>query len=164
MQNLMNKALEIENDKNVYSVTVSIVQPWMNIKGAGCAVLVYAKDEITAQKNALELAGDVWDLRNIAVVDLISVKDAIEQAKSFTKKPVLLVDSADSPSAGAPGDSADVIKGLIEHGEGLNALANIVDPEVVRLASSLGENNTGYFNLGRKIAPRFGSQLHYMQL
>ena len=153
------KAAEAEVGKlpGVLSTSLFTVQPWLDVSDLGCSCVVVLDRSATA----VELAGAsdgmtrvlqaLWDVRDEVRVDLVdpgvAVREAIRgnSASVITNSrnasgtgPVLLVDSADSPSAGACGDSSTLLRAIIEASPSRETriLLTLVDPQAARIGQS----------------------------
>jgi len=125
------------------------VQPWLDIPEIGSVAIAIAEDMETAQKYADKLIEMLYEKRDEYMPELMSVDEIIDLAeKSETQKPVILADAADSPNAGAVGDSPVVAMRLAERGCKLRAGMFVVDPQAVQKAFEMGVGNTAEFQVG----------------
>ncbi|MCX6623787.1 MAG: M81 family metallopeptidase, partial [Acidobacteria bacterium] len=98
------------------SYSVFGVQPWLDVAGIGCATLVVADgDEAAAEACAARMANLFWELREQFEVELMSPRAAVEEALATVGQPVVLAEPSDSPTAGSPGDSADMLAAFREY-------------------------------------------------
>ena len=138
------QALEGVEDFSIYQM-----QPWLDVKDAGSAVIAIAQDRKKAEAFVVEVARRQWRLKDSIKADQYSMDEVIEAAaQNDTKKPYILVDSADSPNAGATGDSAAVLKRIIEKKSPVKTAFALIDAPAARLARSLGVGASGVFSLG----------------
>ncbi len=158
---VMLRADEMEHEPDVLSVTVSCVQPWLNIHGVGCAVTVYANSDEKAAAYAVELGDMLWNMRKELQVRTYTVQDAVQLLAIVPGKPALFVYSADSPSAGSSSDSVAVIRGLLEYARDFKVYANIVDAPVAILATEMGEGVIIEVDLGHSITREYGEPMHH---
>lgn len=115
------------------------VQPWLDVQELGFAVTVTSdNDASAAQELADDLAALAWAARDRFAVDLIDPAGAIAHAREAAVRPVLLSESADSPTAGTPADSPAVVRALLESGSDLRAYATLVDAPAVAACVSAG--------------------------
>ncbi len=122
-------------DPAIQSVSVFGVQPWLDIQEMGCAVLVVADRQLaSAQSAATQVARRFWDLRNEFEVELLQPAEAIQRALAVQGGPVILAESSDSPTAGSPGDSAEMLEALLAHAPGQTAAVWLRDPGAVEQA------------------------------
>lgn len=136
-------------DGTLLDFTVFQMQPWLDANPAATTVLAVAKDAQTAARCAEELAQDLFDRRKAFWPEMYSVDQVIDRAISGeAKKPVVLVNSGDSPGAGACGDSNAVLRRLMERGEALRYVTLLRDGPAVERAFRIGVGNTGEMTLG----------------
>ena len=139
----------------IVSVSVFGVQPWLDIDEMGCATVVVADgDKASATECARRAAQCFWDLREQFDVTLTSPDDAIREAVGTEGGPVVLADSADSPTAGAPGDSAELLRLLLREAPEAPALAWVRDPRAVEQAWNLRPGDSIRTTLGARFNPR----------
>ena len=139
---VMNYALAFEQHPDVLSVSVFYVQPWLDLRDCGCSVVVVTnRDGRLASELAENIADEFWRRRHEFKVELTPLQDAVQQAISAPRGPIILADGADAPSGGAPGDSPAILQALLNAGANVKTLINIVDPEAVDLAIRAGIDN-----------------------
>lgn len=148
--------LEVGQVPGVRSTSTFIVQPWLDVPEIGCtiaAVVDHAmgiRDLAEAERRLDVAANALWGARESIRVPLVDADAAVDGAVSRDAAvviwnghgeadrtgPILLVDSADSPSAGACGDSSTVLRALIRRrafpGQ---VLAMVVDEPAARIAA-----------------------------
>jgi microcystin degradation protein MlrC len=153
---IMDKVRKLESKKGILSASVFQMQPWMDLENAGASVIVIADgSKQTAGKFAELLAKEYWDIRKELVFQLTPLEVAVRRAIEIEKGPVVISDSADAPSAGAPGDSPFVLSYLLTNNIDINALLTIVDADAVQKAIDLGVGKEGVFSLGGKIGKKY---------
>lgn len=131
---------QLERTPGILAAGLATVQPWLDIPELGSAVVVVADRSAEAADQACrELAGDVWRRRREYLPELVPLEDAVRQAHAVGEGLVVLSDSADATTSGAPGDSTWLLKELLKYAWPNGALVPIVAPEVVERAGSLGE-------------------------
>lgn len=152
---LMDKGHSLVRAGTIADFSVFQVQPWMNIPIIASAVVVTAATEAVAAAVADELVHELFALREVLQgTPLDTVEAVIERAlHNQENKPVVLVDSADSPNAGACGDCATVIGSLLPYRDRLWMAVNVNDEAAVEQAFTLGVGGKGDFMLGGSIAP-----------
>jgi microcystin degradation protein MlrC len=128
----------LEAQPNVLTAGLATVQPWLDIPDLGSSVLVVTNgDADLAQRECQRLAGEVWRHRRDYLPDLVSIEDAVRQAWE-TEGLVVLSDSADATTSGAPGDSTWLLRELVRYDWPRPALVTLVAPEVVADARRRG--------------------------
>ena len=134
------------------------VQPWLDLPDIGfAAVVVTDGDPEAAERLATEMAGEAWRRRREFESRLWSPAEAIAAGLKAEGRPVMLVDAADCVGGGAAGDSAIVLKALLEGAPGEPAAVLIVDPETAEAARRAGEGRRFAARIGNKLDPRYGA-------
>lgn len=159
LKKLMDKAHAYKESGKIVDYSIFQAQPWLDVEKFFSTVIITAKDKQTAIDIANELSIDEFNLRkDLQGVPLISVQEVIEKAlKNNTGKPVVLCDSADSPNAGANGDSATALKYLLPYKDRLRCAVAVVDKPAVDKAFKLGVGGKGDFVLGATLAPKLST-------
>lgn len=120
----------------------------------GAAVIAVADgDAELAQSFADELAGDIWESKDLLNRKFYSPDEAVIIAKNANQWPVVLADVADNPGSGATTDSVILLKKLLEANVKDAAVAVIYDPDVVDQARRSGIGVQINIKLGGKLAP-----------
>lgn len=141
---------------NVLDVTLFTVQPWLDVPELGFAAVVTTdNDPRAAQRLAERFAEEAWAARTDLTVPLVAPQQALEFARASDRRPVLLSESADSPTAGAAGDSPAMIKRLLADGAGFTAYATVVDSPAVDRCHQSGLGATVTTPIGATIDHRF---------
>lgn len=103
----------------ILCVSVFGVQPWLDIGEMGCSTVVVSnQDSLHAKRCAVEMAKQFWASRDAFEVELLTPREAIQAALREKGQPVVLSESSDSPTAGSPGDSAELLQALLEYAPG----------------------------------------------
>jgi microcystin degradation protein MlrC len=151
---LRREADAAERD-GLLDVSLFPVQPWLDLPDIGFVALATSDgDAALASSVAERLADLAWDLRHDFDVDLISPIDAIAAIRDLPGCS-LLIQSADSPTAGATADSAAVIDALLRHGAGLRAYATLVDAAAVERCHGVAVGTELRLSLGGSLDDRF---------
>ena len=143
-------------DGTIIDYSIFQVQPWLDVEKMSSTVLVTDYDEQKAKTIASDFALKVFNIRKeLQGPKLFSIQEVIDKAlKNKTGKPVILVDSADSPNAGACSDSAVVLEHLLSYKDQLKCAVSVTDVKAVDKAFKLGVGGVGDFILGASIAPK----------
>ena len=159
LKKLMDRAHAMVAEGKILDFSIFQVQPWLDVDCSGSAVVVAAETEEAAKAAAADLAAEEFALRaELQGPKLWSIEETIRAAlENPEDKPVVLVDSADSPGAGSNGDSAAVIEGLLPYRDTLRAAVAVVDPAAVAKAFALGVGGKADFTLGGSIAPELSA-------
>lgn len=154
--NLTRECHRLVERGEILDFSIYQMQPWLDLADAGGTVLITARDKDTAARYAREVAHKVFELRERMGIKLYSVDEVIDAAKANeSKMPVILVDSADSPTAGSSADSSFVLARLLERGENIRACLTVADPAAAAHAFELGVGAEGEFTLGGAYEPDF---------
>ncbi len=137
---LKRQLQELEAQPRVLSAGLATVQPWLDIPELGTAVLVVTDGDADLAGSACDrLAIEVWQRRREYLPELIGVEEAVRQAHDTAAEGlVVLSDSADATTSGAPGDSTWVLRELLRYDWPRPALVTLVSPEVVAEARRRG--------------------------
>ena len=159
LKKLMDKASAYKQSGKILDYSIFQAQPWLDVEKLFSTVIITASDEKTAIDVANELAVDEFNLRvDLQGAPLISVQEVIDIAlKNKTGKPVVLCDSADSPNAGANGDSATTLRYLLPYKDKLRCALAVVDKPAVDKAFKLGIGGKGDFVIGATLAPKLST-------
>lgn len=158
---LMDKAKGYKESGEIIDYNVFQVQPWLDVKNIASTVVICAETEEVAKRVATELAKEEFALRKeLLGSPLYTVEEVVQKALyNASGKPIVLVDSADSPNAGACGDSAYALEFILPYKDTLRAAVGITDPKGVEQAFSVGVGNTATFTLGASIAPKLSKPI-----
>jgi microcystin degradation protein MlrC len=169
MRSLIERAHEMEEDPRVINVTVAGGFPPADVEDAGFGIVVTTDgDEELAAQYANELAAEAWALRDGFLGGVASFEHAAELIRSLEDEtdvdmpvsgPLVLVDIADNPWTGGPGDSAELVRFLFREQVRGAAVALVRDPEVVREAITAGPGGKIAVALGGKIDRLHGDPL-----
>ncbi|MEZ4752706.1 MAG: M81 family metallopeptidase [Bdellovibrionota bacterium] len=89
---------------------------WADRPYAGVSIIISGTDEEVCKQSARELAQNFWDKRTkfCYSCDALSVEDSVELANSSEVFPFVISDSGDNLTAGASGESVEVLKVLLD--------------------------------------------------
>jgi microcystin degradation protein MlrC len=169
MRALMERAHVIEEDPRVINVTIAGGFPLGDNPDAGFGALVTTNnDPDLAAELANELATEAWSLRDGFLGGVASFEHAAELIHSLDSEedvdmpvsgPLVLVDIADNPWSGGPGDSVELLRFFFAQRVEGAAIALVRDPEVVREAIAAGPGGKIAVNLGGKTDRLHGEPL-----
>ncbi len=139
MKQVFDRGYEARDRGEVLSVSAFGVQPWLDVEEMGCATLAVADGNREAAVSCAERMADCfWELRDDFAVPLLRPRQAVELAAGEPLGPVILAETSDAPTAGAPGDSAELLLPLEQFALDRSALIWIRDPKVVAPAVEVG--------------------------
>lgn len=154
---LKNRLLALESNPKVLTAGLATVQPWLDIPEFGTAVVVVVdRDAGLAETECATFAAEVWRRRNDYLPELVSVEDAVRAAHEDAGGLVVLSDSADGTTSGAPGDSTWLLGELMKYRWPRPALVPLVAPSIVDAARRTGVGNQLVASLGGVRDRRFG--------
>ena len=169
MRALMERASAYEEDPRVINVTVAGGFPLGDNSDAGLSIVVTTDDDPDlAAELANELATEAWSLRDgflggVATfehaAELIGSLDSEQDVNMPVSGPLVLVDIADNPWSGGPGDSVELLRFLFAQQVDGAAIALVRDPEVVQTAIAAGPGGKIAVDLGGKIDRLHGDPL-----
>ncbi len=135
----------LDGDK-VTDASVWLSYPWADAPRNGGVVMAYGDDQEAVGKAAEKLASYFWNVRKEFdfVAPTTYLDDALKQALASDKKPFIISDMGDNPTAGGAGDVTWTLHELFKRPEfrasGSKTLiyASIPGPELVRQAIEAG--------------------------
>lgn len=155
----LDKAIEIENNPDVISASISAGFPYADIYEGGIAIIVQTNGNTNlAEKLTKELADFVWSSRDKLNGNFISPEEAVTLATAEEGISVL-ADITDNPGAGSASDSTEIIHELLHKNAQNVIVATICDPKAVKLAIEAGVGNTFKVSLGGKSNPLVGNPI-----
>ncbi len=150
------RAAEAEDD--VLAVSYFPVQPWLDLPDVGFAAVVVTDGKTKkADDMALQLCREAWRRRHEFQAELVEPREAIRKGLAIEGRPIILSDTADCTGGGGSGDSAVVLKALLDSGANAPAVILIVDPETVLESSLAGIGNRFRARIGNKLNPVYGA-------
>lgn len=159
-------AMAREHEQLESALAVSIIAGFpANVAFVGPSVLVTYFGEIAPHlKFAKEIALDIWDRRHEVINTYLSVEKSVEMAVQYDhkNKPLIIVDYADNPGAGAPGDSTALLQAMLESNVQNACFGPMVDEDVANAIHALmgaGDKKSGdiiKIKLGGKHFPTKG--------
>jgi microcystin degradation protein MlrC len=133
----------------IESYSIFGVQAWLDIEEMGGAVLaVTNRDEAKAREFCRKVGKRLWDLKKEFEVHFPPPAAAIKEALETPGQPVVLSESSDSPTAGSPGDSSDMLCALLEHAPGVPAALWLRDEAAVEIVECAGVGAKLQLSLG----------------
>jgi len=166
MRALIERAEGMETDRRVIDVTVCGGFPPADVADAGLSVLVTTdNDPALAARLADELAADAWARRDGFLGGVTPWPEAAGLIRAAAagelpgSGPLVLVDIADNPWTGGPGDSAELVRFLLAEKVAGAAVALVNDPGVVRACAAAGTGARLELALGGKTDRLHGAPL-----
>lgn len=154
----MNEAMgwvhDMEQRPGILAITLATGFPWADVPDVGTSVIVVSDGDLPlAQATADQLGDRIWDQRERWYVPPKSVLQGIKEGQALGRFPIVLADHADNTGGGAPGDSTEILRTLIELGLHDSVVLYIVDPDVAQLAHQAGVGAVLDVEVGGKSDP-----------
>jgi microcystin degradation protein MlrC len=160
MRTLIARAHEMEALEGVVNVTVAGGFPPSDVYECGFSVLVSTdNDPELAQRLAEELSRLAWEHRDGFLGGVLTWEEAATAIQEIQSGPLVLVDIGDNPWTGGPGDSAELVRFLLQQNVDKTAVALVKDPETVRACIRAGVGSEVEVQLGGKIDDLHGDPL-----
>lgn len=160
MRAIISRVHEHELRRGVLNVTVAGGFPPADTPDTGVSILVTTDgDERLAWAVAHDLAGFVWEHRSQFLGGVTSWEEAADVLRSDAPRPIVLVDIADNPWTGGPGDSAELVRFLLNEGIDDACVAIVRDPAAVARCIAAGPGATIDLELGGHIDRLHGPPL-----
>lgn len=140
MKRWFDEARRLEKDARVLSISLFPMQPWIDVEEGGWAVVVYTENNREmAASIARKLAQQVWDSREqFWVSERLPPAEAVRKAVEAKKGLVILSDTGDAVSGGAPGDSTCLLGEMVRQRIPCQAFLPVVDSMAVAQAFEQG--------------------------
>ena len=153
---LIGYAHEQVSKGKILDFSIFQMQPWLDVAQGGTSIVTIGEDEEEAKACCSDFAQKLFDMRDSFRQELYRIDDAIRTAEANTTgKPVVLVDSSDSPNAGACGDSPAVLERIKALGSDVRAAFYINDAPAVRELWNRGVGSVNRIKLGASLCHEF---------
>jgi len=152
---LLNRVHIWEDNPGVIDVAVMHGFPWSDIHDAQMSVIATTDgDERLANTIVDDMAKVIWEMRDKFRKKFLTPEEAVQEAMSFSRGPVIIADAADNPGAGGGGDSTFILSALVRAKAKNVGIAIIPDREAVQEAINSGVGSKITLNLGGKLGPK----------
>ena len=159
---LRERLQALERRPHVLAAGLATVQPWLDIPDLGSAVLVVTDgDGALAEEECARFSKEVWQRRRDYLGGWVPLEEAVRQAHDHRGSLVVLSDSADATTSGAPGDSTWLLRELLKYDWPRPALVTLVSPEVVAEATRRGMGAALHGPLGGVRDSRFSTPIPF---
>lgn len=151
------------DDDNVIDAAIWMSYPWADEPRNHGVVMAYGDDEEAVAKAAETLANNFWDVREEFefVAPTTYLDDAINQALKSDKKPFIISDMGDNPTAGGAGDVTWTLHEIFKRPEFKSPnsksviYASIPGPELISKALEVGVGGKVDAMAGAEVDNRF---------
>ncbi len=149
-----------EGRGGVYSVSVFLVHPYLDLPDMGGGALVVSDGSPeAAQELAADLSGEYWQRRHELEPELLTPAEAVAAGLQTEGGPVLLVETADCCGGGAAGDSVHALRALLEAVPDVPSLTPVVDPAAAAACHAAGLGSSVQLKLGHQLDPKWGETI-----
>lgn len=158
---------DVEQKEGVIDAAIWIGYAWADEPRNHAVVMVTGDNKEQVTEGAEKLANSFWDVREEFefVAPTTSYEEALGQALASDKKPFILSDMGDNPTAGGAGDVTWTLTELLKreefhapHGKSL-IYASIPGPKLVEEALKVGVGGKVSANVGAEIDDRYAPPL-----
>ncbi len=148
----------LERKGEVLSASLLTCHPWNKNPETGWSVVVVTDgDQAKAERLADELAEAAWATRHRLPPTFLSATAAVARAKGARLRrklgAVVLSDASDVVSAGAPGENTELLRTLVDEGQGMLCYVPLRDPALVRELWDAPLGTKRRVRLGGKLDP-----------
>lgn len=166
-KSLYAKVPGIANEEGIIDAAIWIGYAWADEPRNHAVVMVTGDDRAKVEKGAETLAQSFWDVRNQFefVAPTTSLNESLKMALASTKRPFMISDMGDNPTAGGSGDVTWTLQQLLARPEfksdkGPSLIyASIPGPEFVEKALEIGVGGKIKATAGAAVDDRFAGPL-----
>ncbi|MDD4746871.1 MAG: M81 family metallopeptidase [Salinivirgaceae bacterium] len=153
----------ITKQNGVLDAAIWVGYAWADEPRNRAVVMVTGDDKNEVKRSAETLAQSFWDVRDQFefVAPVASLEQCLEMAITSNKKPFIISDMGDNPTAGGAGDVTWTLKQILEHDafkkqEGLSLIyASIPGPKLIAKAIEVGVGAEVEAFVGAEIDDRY---------
>ncbi|MFE9248029.1 M81 family metallopeptidase [Streptomyces sp. NPDC007088] len=156
----------IEKLPGILDAAMWVGYAWADEPRCEAAIVVTGEDAALATEEAHKLARRYWEARRdfVFVGPTGTAEECVERAVASTKRPFLISDSGDNPTAGGAGDLAYMLARLLENEELRSGRVTavhpgITDPVAVAACFAAGVGAEVSLSVGGKVDPHHGGPL-----
>lgn len=152
MKDIMDRAMQAEQDGEVLNASVFGGFPLADIPHAGLSIVLVVDRTQRERGEALlnELADMAWDRREDFIFHIEPLEESIAKAKTLTEGPVVLVDHGDNCGSGGSTDVMAVLEEVIKQGLRDVIAGPICDPQAVDALIEIGVDKEVTIDIGGK--------------
>lgn len=162
-KSLYGQIPEVANRDGVIDAAIWVGYPWADEPRNHAVVMVTGDDQSSVVAGAEELARHFWDVRHDFdfVAPVAYLDEAVDKAIASDRKPFMISDSGDNPTAGGAGDVTWTLTELLKRPEFQSAdgpsviYASIPGPEFVDKALEIGVGGRIDAEAGARVDDRY---------
>jgi len=166
-KSLYAKIPAFEKQEGVIDAAIWMGYPWADEARNHGVVMAVGDDKEKVSKAAEELAKAYWDVRHEFefVAPVATLDESLKMALASDKKPYMISDMGDNPTAGGAGDVTWTLRELLERPEfksenGTSLIyASIPGPELIEAALKVGVGGKVSAMAGAQVDDRFAPPL-----
>jgi len=133
MRSIFRRMKRMERDPRVLCTSLFMCHPWNDAEDLGWSVHVITNgDPVLAGELADELADRAWAVRHVAPPRFLCAEEALDRVRRHRVLrrlgTVCLCDASDVVGAGGTGENTNLLRAVLEHGQGLTGYVPILDP------------------------------------
>lgn len=156
MLSLLSALEQVEHTPGIGAASYLLGFPWADSPHGSAAAVVVGEERVQdlVRDKTIELAQKFWDRRFDFhfTTEAHPLDQAIDLAMNETRRPIVIADSGDNPTAGASGELSIVLEQLLAKECRDVLFAVIVDPDAISRVVQAGEGADVELELGR-LAP-----------
>lgn len=162
-KSLYAKVQPMTEKQGVIDAAIWIGYAWADEPRNHAVVMVTGDDQAAVSESAEELAAHFWEVRNEFefVAPTATLEESLALALQSTKKPFVISDMGDNPTAGGAGDVTWTLQALLNRSEfqtknGPTLIyASIPGPEMIEAALEAGVGGTVKAYVGAQVDDRY---------
>ncbi len=151
MAEAISKLKQLETDNDIMSCSLFCPHPWLDIESTYITLLSYSNASVIYSCKTFldDILDSLWLHRKEFFTEYPSIEFVLKSIDEYAK-PMIVIDSGDITSAGAPGDSTEILRAIIKSHADIKGVLTIVDPTNVTKAFEIGRGNNASFIIGRQ--------------
>ncbi len=116
LKSLEEETRVLEEREDIFGVNMFFGHAWIDAKNTSASVVVSADKKETAEEISKIYANKLWQTRKEYkfLIEAESAEECVKRAVLGTEKRIFITDSGDNTTAGAEGDTVELLKLLIE--------------------------------------------------
>lgn len=156
LEHVMQQMCAAFPDDERCCATLFTVQPWLDFAPvASCITVTDFTDDPEVPRKMLEIGRQLWACRNDFEVPWVSPDQLIEKIRGDETRPLLVSEAYDSPSGGATGDHAGLLRTVLPYADEVRGCLFLIDPQAAASAAAAGVGAEIEVKLGGKLDQRF---------
>ena len=112
LKGLIEETIELEKREDIFTANLFLGHCWIDAPNTSASTVVCATARSTAEKVAKDLANKLWETRKSYkfLCEAELPEECVKRALKSRKGRVFITDSGDNTTAGAEGESTDILK------------------------------------------------------